>query len=84
MQTKYQKRMTICIWISSSYTLVAFFCLIHLQSTYLGWLIFGSTETIIICLLVASDAIYDSLTEKLEKIEQHQDNQLLNSIDLGE
>lgn len=65
--TPYQKRMRNAIWVSSAYGLAGLVALGHYNAPFLGWFIYASVIVLIAVILIASDAIFDSLREMLNE-----------------
>jgi hypothetical protein len=63
--THYQTRISKLVWASNIYLVACPIALVHYDSTSIGWLVYFSTATVNFCLAAGCDAVFDSLTERL-------------------
>lgn len=63
--THYQSRITKLVWASNIYLIGCPIALFYFGSTPVGWLIYFSTATINYCLAAGCDAVFDSLSERV-------------------
>src|SRR5437762_6356935 len=63
--TRYQTRVTKLVWGSNAYLIVVPIALLYFGSPLLGWPIYFSTATINFCLAAGLDAVFDSLSERM-------------------
>jgi len=64
--TQYQRRMTKFIWTMNIYVVVCPIALWKTEASAISWLVYISTLTILYCIAVGCDAVYDSLSEQPE------------------
>lgn len=63
--THYQTRITKLVWASNLYLVVCPIALLYFGSSHIGWLLYFSTATITYCLAAGLDAVFDSLSERV-------------------
>ena len=81
--TKYQKRMTKAVWVSTAYGIAAIFSLVYYNAPFLGWLMYLSTIALIVIVFISCDAVYDSLRE-LDEDSRDAVYDSIQELDLGD
>lgn len=77
--TRYQARMTKLVWSGRFYSIVGFVALVFIwfecpkEIFIVSTLVYFSTQTIWTWIAIASDAIYDSINEKLNESKLNDD-----------
>lgn len=64
-QTRYQVRITKFIWAGHAYTWAGLIGLLLVHAPVVAWVVYLSTITLIYCIASVSDAIFDSLNERV-------------------
>ena len=81
-KTNYQERVSKLIWVGNLYMIIGFFTLYSKDAPIIAWVVFLSTLVIIYCMAVLSDAIFDSLSERIN-IQSTWLDKRLESIELS-
>lgn len=63
--THYQTRITKLVWAGNIYSVVCPIALLYFGSSLIGWLVYFSTATINYCLAAGLDAVFDSVSERV-------------------
>ena len=63
--TNYQARVTKAVWLAAAYSMVCAAAVWYYEMGRLGWLVWLSTLVVLACMASLADAIFDSLSERL-------------------